>query len=267
MIALICPLCRQPLSPNDHGVRCSQGHTFDRAREGYFNLLPIQHKKSRAPGDNHPMIRARRDFLAAGHYAPLRDTIADLLHSWHTETLLDVGCGEGWYTAALTRSAREVIGLDIAKEAARLAAKQTPSATWLVASSAALPLADESVDVITSLFSPVSINEAVRILRPGGRLLLVTPGETHLRMLRERLFDEVRPHQPDKFVAGLAPRFTLETRQELTFPLSLDRKSLADLLMMTPYAWRALREKREALLALAHANDNAHFVLMTFVRS
>ncbi|MFP5340714.1 MAG: putative RNA methyltransferase, partial [Gammaproteobacteria bacterium] len=75
---LICPICQAPLSALDNGVVCAANHRFDRARQGYLNLLPVQHKNSRDPGDNQAMVEARRRFLDGGHYAPLARRLAEL---------------------------------------------------------------------------------------------------------------------------------------------------------------------------------------------
>lgn len=264
MTFITCPLCRQPLAPDARSWRCPQGHSFDVAREGYLNLLPVQQKKSRAPGDNEAMVRARREFLAAGHYAPLRDAVVEILRPLQPQRLLDLGCGEGWYTAALANVAADVTGIDIARDAVRLAAKQHPAIRWLVAGSAALPLADASVDVVTSLFSPLSATEAARVLKPGGHLLLVTPGANHLQELRAQLFGEVRPHRPEKFVEELAPHFELQEQREVAFPLALDGSALGNLLTMTPYAWRATAERRAMLAQQGAFSTRVQFALMLF---
>lgn len=272
MPALTCPFCGLALHRAEGAYRCTSNHAFDLAREGYLNLLPVQQKKSRAPGDSADMIRARRSFLQAGHYAPLRDAALALLRPLHAHSLLDLGCGEGWYTAALAGALAEpaeVTGIDIAKDAIRLAAKQYPGITWLVGSSAALPLADGSVDVVASLFAPLPAAEIARVLRPGGHLLVAVPGAGHLHALRAALFDEVRPHEPEKFLAQLASSFTLAERQSIGFPLRLDARALHDLLLMTPYAWRAKAEKRAALLARADGasrETHAEFALFLLRR-
>lgn len=259
-----CPLCQSPLARTDRSWRCTHGHAFDEAREGYVNLLPVQHKRSRAPGDNDAMVRARRDFLEAGHYLPLRAAVTAMLQPLAARTLLDIGCGEGWYTTVLCDAVPQVVGLDIAKEAVRLAAKRDARATWLVASAARLPLADASIDVVTSLFSPLPAAEIARVLVPGGHLLVATPAARHLWSLRATLFDEVRTHEPEKFVASLAPQFTCVQQQAVSFPLQLDGAALANLLTMTPYAWRATAERREALAGLDNFATEASFTLQLF---
>lgn len=267
MPSLICPLCRNALAPETRTWRCANGHAFDVAREGYLNLLPVQHKHSRAPGDNDAMVRARRDFLAAGHYAPLRDAVVQQLRQLQAQSLLDLGCGEGWYTRAMADVVPEVIAIDIAKEAGRIAAKQDARACWLVASSSSLPLADASVDVVTSLFSPLPVAEMARVLKPGGHLLVATPAPRHLWTLRAALFDEVREHVPEKFVAELAPAFTSQEQRDVDFPLQLDPAALANLLLMTPYAWRAKAEQRAALQAQMTFATDASLRLMLLRRN
>lgn len=98
---LACPICSAPLNEVDNGVVCPAGHRFDRARQGYLNLLPVQHKNSRDPGDNLAMVEARRDFLNAGHYAPVARRLAALAAERKPQRWLDIGCGEGYYTAQI----------------------------------------------------------------------------------------------------------------------------------------------------------------------
>jgi 23S rRNA (guanine745-N1)-methyltransferase len=95
-----CPLCHAPLERRDNSFICPQRHQFDLAKEGYVNLLPVQFKRSRDPGDSAEMMQARRAFLDAGHYQPLRDAICAYLHTFAPTDLLDIGCGEGYYTHA-----------------------------------------------------------------------------------------------------------------------------------------------------------------------
>src|SRR5699024_4209822 len=73
-----CPLCGGPLWEVPGGLRCPEGHRFDRAREGYVHLLPVGQKHSRFPGDDKAMVNARRAFLDQGWYAPLREALEQL---------------------------------------------------------------------------------------------------------------------------------------------------------------------------------------------
>lgn len=262
MIALRCPVCTQPLARQERSWLCESRHCFDVAREGYINLLLVQQKKSLNPGDTPEMLQARRDFLGAGHYAPLCESALGLLRPLHAQTLLDIGCGEGYYTRAFAELIPEVVGLDIAKAAVQIAAKRFKNITWLVGSAVALPVEDASVDVVSSLFSPLPVQEMARVLRPGGHALAVMPASTHLQTLREGLFDEVKPHNPEKYLEDFAPLFTLSEQLDVRFPLQLkDAASLRNLLLMTPYYWRAKQDRREAMLAREHFETEAVFSL------
>lgn len=264
MTCIVCPSCQQALERQPRAWRCPAGHSFDVAREGYVNLLLAQQRNSPEPGDSAEMVRARREFLEAGHYQPLRDAALELLAPLGLDTLLDVGCGEGYYTAAFPDVAREVIGLDIAKSAIRLAARRRFDLTWLVASGAHLPIAGGSIDLVASFFCPLHTQELERVLKPGGSVLLATPGPDHLYSLRAALFEEVRPHEPEKFIATFGDRFALCDQREIAFDLDLDTLQLRQLVSMTPYAWKAHPERRVALEAAPRFKTRAQLRLMRF---
>lgn len=114
-MSFTCPLCHQPLTQINNSVICPQRHQFDVAKEGYINLLPVQHKRSRDPGDSAEMMQARRAFLDAGHYQPLRDAVINLLRERLDQSataILDIGCGEGITLMLLPRRCRELPRLD-----------------------------------------------------------------------------------------------------------------------------------------------------------
>ncbi|PWB34562.1 SAM-dependent methyltransferase [Pseudomonas sp. SDI] len=251
---LICPICSAALSAADNGVACLAGHRFDRARQGYLNLLPVQHKNSRDPGDNQAMVEARRDFLNAGHYAPVARRLAELAAERAPGRWLDIGCGEGYYTAQIAEALPQADGyaLDISREAVKRACRRNPALSWLVASMARVPLADASCQFLASVFSPLDWQEAKRLLSTGGGLMRVGPTSGHLMELREQLYDEVRDYADDKHLA-LVPAGMLHAHSEtLSFALSLaspvDR---ANLLAMTPHGWRASAEKRRCVIEQA----------------
>lgn len=266
MIVILCPVCRQPLSRDAKSWRCVREHSFDVAREGYVNLLPVQQKNSREPGDDPQTVMARREFLQAGHYQPLRDALLALAAPLQSQGLLDIGCGEGYYTGALAAVSAQVTGIDIARPAIRIAARRYPEVTWLVGSGAHLPVADGTVDLVCNIFTQLHVSEMVRVLRPEGHVLVVTPATGHLRRIREQLFDEVRPYDTDKFLASFEARFELVSRQELQFPLALAQPALGQLLQMTPYAWKAKPERRAALEASEGIQTEAAFSLLLFRR-
>jgi len=264
---LVCPLCAGSFDVQAGAWRCTEGHAFDVAREGYVNLLPAHHKHSKDPGDRPESLQARRAFLDAGHYAPLRDAIVERLVALRPADLLDIGCGEGYYTAAMAVQAAQTVGLDIAKPAIRLAAKRFEGITWVVGSGARLPVGNESVDVICTLFTPLHEAEMARVLRPGGRVLMVTPDAAHLHDLRAALFDVVEPHEPDKFRKGFEPLFDFAGQRAIRHPLALSPRNVNLLLEMTPYAWKARPERRVALEAREEGlQTEAAFSMLEFTK-
>lgn len=268
MIHIRCPICLQRLLPDDHSMVCPESHRFDRAREGYLNLLPVQQKNSLDPGDDADMVAARRSFLEEGYYAPFRDTLQGVIEPLHAGVLLDSGCGEGWYTQMMRAVSSEIVALDISKHAVKRAARRMNDTTWLVASSNAIPLFDHSVDVMTAIFSPVQVDEAARVLNEYGTLVIAAPGEKHLWELREALYPEVRAHEPDKWLDGLASAFTLQLETALHFTFTLpDNAAVRNLLQMTPHYWRASRERRALVEELASLTLQADFRILVFSKN
>ncbi|KAF1051342.1 MAG: 23S rRNA (guanine(745)-N(1))-methyltransferase [Stenotrophomonas maltophilia] len=249
---LICPICQQPLGSHENGVACPAGHRFDRARQGYLNLLPVQHKKSRDPGDNAAMVEARRAFLGAGHYAPLAQRLASLAAERSPARWIDIGCGEGYYTEQLADAlpGSDGYALDISREAVKRACRRAPQLTWMVASMARVPLAEASCQLLASTFSPIDWAEASRLLAPGGGVLRLGPARDHLLELRQRLYDEVREYVDDKHLADLPDSLRLAHSETLEFRLPLQtREARETLLAMTPHGWRVNAQRRERILA------------------
>ncbi len=290
MSLFICPLCQSPLQPAADTWCCDgslhpkqTSHPFDVARQGYVNLLPVQQKKSKAPGDSQESIDARKRFLNHGHYAPLQELISqkmiellsndELIDKQDSKTVnwLDIGCGEGYYTQAMAQMGSDVIdtliAVDISKPAVVELAKvskiagrlwyqprkedtaKTTAVYPLVTSAAHLPLRPHSMTGISSIFSPILPEAFDNVLMDGGYLIIAKPDVGHLATMRDALFDDVREHDSDKFLQELAPYFTLVETCLVSTELTLSAEDLADLMTMTPYAYRARSEKRQALLA------------------
>lgn len=244
-----CPLCHQTLAHIKKSYVCPQRHHFDVAKEGYVNLLPVQHKRSRDPGDSAEMMQARRAFLDAGHYQPLRDAIVQELSLRLDDSataILDIGCGEGYYTHAFADALPAVatIGLDVAKVAIKAAAKRYPQVTFCVASSHRLPFADASQDAIVRIYAPCKAEELARVVRPRGWVITATPGPRHLMELKGLIYDEVRLHAPH---SEQLDGFNLIEEKTLAYPMTLSGEEALALLQMTPFAWRAKPHVREQL--------------------
>ncbi|WP_313390585.1 putative RNA methyltransferase [Acinetobacter sp.] len=247
MNLLMCPVCRQQLSLNERTWRCENHHSYDVAKQGYVNLHVVQHKHSKNPGDTPESVQARRTFLSAGYYAPLQQAVVEKIRELRIENLLDIGCGEGYYTSAMQAEVLQCVGVDIAKNAVQVAAKLNKEVTWVVGTGATLPVLDESIDLCTSLFSPIPKQEILRVLKPKSYLMVVTPAPQHLYAMRETLFEEVKPHEPEKFVEQLQDEFNLVSEQVIDAPIVLPQADLKNLIAMTPYAYKAKPERRLAL--------------------
>ena len=196
-----CPLCGAPLA-GDVSLKCARNHSFDRAKEGYWHLLPVQSMRTKAPGDSKEMVAARRAFLNAGYYGIFGQAAGELCLEYGQPAapgaalhLLDAGCGEGWYDRCIAQQFAkagrplQLAGFDIAKPAVRLAAKALPAARYAVASSFSQPVRTGWADLLLNCFSPFAQEEFQRVLRPGGRMIYVVPGAEHLYQMKAVLYD------------------------------------------------------------------------------
>jgi len=245
--ALACPLDGLPLQPAGAMWRCASGHSFDVAREGYIHLLPVQNKRSRDPGDSKEMVAARRRFLNAGHYQPIAQAVSRSVLAAGAGraavSVLDAGCGEGYYlrqlTSALAPSLQLVlIGLDISKWAVQAAAKQQRDATWLVGSNANLPVMDATLDCVLCMFG-----------FPVYAEVQVDAGPEHLRELREIIYPTLKSGRADD--AQTPPGFHALACETLRFELKLgSAEQIGDLLLMTPHLFRATAQGRARAAAL-----------------
>lgn len=267
MNAFVCPLCRLPLNVNPQGLTCEHRHQFDRAKEGYYNLLPVHFKHSREPGDAKEQLQARQQFLQAGFFASLQQRLQDVVPA-DANNILDIGCGEGYFTQALAQVVpqAQVYGIDIAKIGVRLAAKAAQGAKlterlhYAVASSADLPIADGSMDLVTRVYAPSKDAELYRVMSAKGLLVIVTPGAQHLLGLRQRIYREVRAHQSPPIPEG----FALVAQEQVRAELRLDAPEMcAALLEMTPFAWRMSPELK-AEMQQSPFEDTLDFVLTIY---
>ena len=274
MSLFCCPLCTAPLVREERVYCCPNGHSFDIAAAGYTHLLPPNRKHSKAPGDDKEMVAARSAFLEKGYYLPLRQALAQLSCSLTADlpapVLLDSGCGEGWYTAGLFQALSEqgkqpkVAGVDISKFALRKAAKRLPEGEFAVASVYRLPLADQSADLITNVFSPLAAEEFARILRPGGHYLYVVPSARHLWQMKEVLYPKPyeNPVKQEDY-----PGFEHIDAVPVRYSISMDDPAdWMALFHMTPYAWKTPKEGVQRLEKLPHLETEIGFDIHVYRR-
>ena len=260
----ICPICSLELALIDRTLKCSNNHSFDFAKEGYVNLLPVQNKKSKDPGDNLEMVQARRNFLATGHYAFLQIAIAQKVKDLGSQkTIIDLGCGEGFYTHALQKAAPDckVYGLDISKPAVKYAAKRYPQCHFSVASIAQAPFNDLQADTIVSIFAPLFDNELSRLCK--DKLIVASPGPKHLFELKQQIYQDVNLHTPVPCPSG----FESYSEETLKTTVELDIATAKDLVMMTPFAWKFRPEHWQALEQKENIKVTLEFYLTVFKKA
>ena len=256
---LICPLCGEVLNKTDHSYLCPNRHSFDIARQGYVNLLPVQQKRSLQPGDTKEQVQSRRAFLDGGFYAPIADALWDLAKDC-TGPILDIGCGEGYYSSRLQeKMGTELIGLDISKEAVRCAAGRYKNALWLCASAARLPVPNHSMGLVTSLFALTMQEEFRRVLCPDGAYIQVLAAEDHLMGLKSIIYPELKHKEKDSVPE--IPGFRLVKSRALRFDFTVEDEQVQNLLSMTPHVYRISKEGAERLRQTQTLSDTASCVL------
>lgn len=272
--ALACPLDGLPLQIQGQSWRCPSGHCFDIASTGQANLLPVQYKRSRDPGDSKEMVAARRRFLNAGHYQPIAAAVSQLVLDGMAPqadfSCLDAGCGEGYYLRQLAAAGAgqtlALLGLDISKWAVQAAARQERRGTWVVGSNARLPVLPGTLDCVLCLFGFPVYGEFARVLKAGGRLLQVDAGPEHLRELRAIIYPHLKPERGGEMPVPAG--FSAGARSVVRYSLQLaGAEQIADLLAMTPHLYRASAEGRARAAALTSLTLSVDVRLASFTRN
>ena len=258
---LLCPICGERLTKTDRTYTCSNRHSFDIARQGHVNLLPVQAKRSLNPGDTKEQVLSRREFLDGGFYAPIADALCAMAKRHNcTGPILDVGCGEGYYSAKLAEVLNaDLTGLDISKEAVRFAAGRYKNARWLCASAARLPVESGSAGLITSLFALTVPEEFLRVLRPDGAYIQVLAAEDHLLGLKSIIYPELL--HKEKSTTPDLPGFALAESVNVKFTFTVEAEQVQNLLSMTPHVYRIGKEGAQRLAETRKLTDTASCVI------
>ena len=261
---LICPVCGEKLNKLDRSYVCPRNHSFDIARQGYVNLLTVQQKHSLNPGDTREQVLSRRTFLEAGYYAPILNTLMETAGELGiTGPILDVGCGEGYYSAQLAAALNaELVGFDISKEAVRCAAAKYKGPTWLTATAAHIPVRDQSVALITSLFALTLPGEFARVLKNGGYYFQVLACQDHLLGLKSIIYPERKFKEKDS-VPDL-PGFELVKSIPIRFTFTVEDEQIRNLFSMTPHVFRIGKEGAQRLNNTKKLTDTASCVLNVY---
>jgi len=262
-----CPVCGAKTEKRENSLLClgARRHCFDFAAEGYINVAGA---KAAGGGDDATLIAARTAFLSAGHYAPFAARICALLGEFAKgRTVLDAGCGEGYYTNAMARAGYRVLGVDLSKRGVRAGAKAAGreglDTLFAVAGIYTLPVLDGSLDAIVSLFAPIAEAEFLRALKPGGILITAGAGPRHLLDLKRVLYDTPRENEAR---ADLPVKMHELHTEALRFTMHLPQKALSDLFAMTPYYYRTSREGTARLGALEALDVGAEMDIHVYRR-
>lgn len=272
MSNFICPVCGDALADSGSQCRCGRGHSYDRAKSGYLNLLMSQNRKEKRHGDDRAMVQARTRFLEAGHYRPLLEALARAAGARAPErpAILDLGCGEGYYGSRICKGlageGRQVtlLGVDISREAVKACARRGAYTELAVASAFKVPLGDGCCDLVLSVFAPFDPREVRRILRPGGAFVRAYPLEDHLLSLKRLVYGQVYGNRPpERELPGLA----LEGYEDVRYTLSLDNGGdIQSLFMMTPYFYKTSRSGQERLMAAERLDTEIGFGVEVYGR-
>ena len=258
---LICPVCGESLIMEEKRVFCSKGHSFDKAKEGYFYLITKQGYS--LSGDSAESVRARREFLNSGYYSVLAQTLKDIVEKYgkNSDVLTDACCGEGYYSGFIKKNSSVelfVSGFDLSKAAVKLAAKAYPESLFYTANISAIPQQTSSADILLHSFAPVHNGEFSRMLKKDGILIDVIPSRRHLWQLKEVLYE--KPYENDE-LSSVGEPFSLLESITATQTVTLDKNGIKNVLFMTPYAYKTAETAEKKLLALDSLTTEVGFVV------
>lgn len=270
MINFICPVCGEELAEQERLYKCEKGHCYDKSKFGYVNLLQSQKSSAKRHGDDRVMVRARRDFLSGGYYGFLLDFLCKITDKYlqNGAAVLDAGCGECYYSAALKSFLAEngknafFAGVDISKDALEFASKRKCNIPFAVASLFDLPFADESFDAVLNIFSPEAYDEFHRVLKKGGFLIRVIPLEKHLFDLKAAIYD--KPYLNEVPSAEIAD-FKFVKSSQIKAQIRLDsNEAVQNLFKMTPYYYKTGKDDQQKINGLEQFSTQAEFEIRIY---
>ena len=236
--AFACPVCQENLTLLESSLKCNNRHSFDLAKFGYVNLAPQIKQSANYDKKN---FQNRQQILEAGFYQAILDAVSDLLASSKTTTtILDIGCGEGFYSRKLQESHldKTFYAFDISKDSVQIAAKSEPNwaVNWFVGDLARLPIKDASMDILLDIFSPANYGEFSRVLSKDGILIKVIPTENHLKEIRQRVQDQLtnKDYSNQDIKNHFQEHFTILSSQTPSLTKTITAEQLQALLSMTP---------------------------------
>ncbi|VJC67248.1 23S_rRNA m1G745 methyltransferase [Streptococcus pneumoniae] len=245
--AFACPICQENLTLLETNFKCCNRHSFDLAKFGYVNLVPQIKQSANYDKEN---FQNRQQILEAGFYQAIFDAVSDLLASSKTTTtILDIGCGEGFYSRKLQESHSEktFYAFDISKDSVQIAAKSEPNwaVNWFVGDLARLPIKDANMDILLDIFSPANYGEFRRVLSKDGILIKVIPTENHLKEIRQRVQDQLtnKEYSNQDIKEHFQEHFTILSSQTASLTKTITAEQLQALLSMTPLLFHVDQSK------------------------
>ncbi|HGR7589231.1 TPA: putative RNA methyltransferase [Streptococcus pneumoniae] len=245
--AFACPICQENLTLLETNFKCCNRHSFDLAKFGYVNLAPQIKQSANYDKEN---FQNRQQILEAGFYQAILDAVSDLLASSKTTTtILDIGCGEGFYSRKLQESHSEktFYAFDISKDSVQIAAKSEPNwaVNWFVGDLARLPIKDANMDILLDIFSPANYGEFRRVLSKDGILIKVIPTENHLKEIRQRVQDQLtnKEYSNQDIKEHFQEHFTILSSQTASLTKTITTEQLQALLSMTPLLFHVDQSK------------------------
>lgn len=256
---LKCLKCNAPLGLKDKSFVCANNHCYDISKRGYVNLSLNQKKDS---GDDKDMVKARTHFLNQDYYKPLCDEVIKVIKSLKAQTLLDCGCGEGYYSNQIKKACDcNMIAIDLSKSAIDHACRAKSGVQYVVASLANLPLLDNSMDVLLSMFAPIYEDEFARVLKDGGYFIKVCPNQEHLMGLKQAIYDDVYVNE----VSHVMNNFKLVREYEVSYDIEIDnQESIMALFQMTPYYYKTSKEGVNRVKKLNHLKTKVGFMIQIY---
>lgn len=245
--AFACPICQENLTLLETNFKCCNRHSFDLAKFGYVNLAPQIKQSANYDKEN---FQNRQQILEAGFYQAILDAVSDLLASSKTTTtILDIGCGEGFYSRKLQESHSEktFYAFDISKDSVQITAKSEPNwaVNWFVGDLARLPIKDANMDILLDIFSPANYGEFRRVLSKDGILIKVIPTESHLKEIRQRVQDQLtnKEYSNQDIKEHFQEHFTILSSQTASLTKTITAEQLQALLSMTPLLFHVDQSK------------------------
>ena len=245
--AFACPICQENLTLVETSLKCSNRHSFDLAKFGYVNLAPQIKQSANYDKEN---FQNRQQILEAGFYQAILEGISDILATKSSsKTVLDIGCGEGFYSRKLqeSHSDKTFYAFDISKDSVQIAAKSETNwaVNWFVGDLARLPIKDASMDILLDIFSPANYGEFRRVLSKNGILIKVVPTENHLKEIRKTVQEQLtkKDYSNQDIKEHFQEHFSIQSSQiaSLTKPISAEQRQA--LLSMTPLLFHVDQSK------------------------